>query len=161
LTGDDRARLRRLARRTWRFFDAFVTEADHGLPPDNFQERPFRGLARRTSPTNIGMGLLSVQAAHDLGYATRTDTVARLGHTFAPPRRRGRHAGHSSSWYSTETTAPLAPRYVSTVDSGNLVAALLTLRQALLEAPTAPWPGPSFFDGLRDTLACLNEALAE
>src|SRR5690606_12661474 len=161
LTPADRARLRRIARRTWRFFDAFVAEADHWLPPDNFQERPARGLARRTSPTNVGMGLLAVQAAYDLGYATRTGTAERLSHTFATLRRLDRHAGHFYNWYSTETAEPLAPRYVSTVDSGNLVASLLTLRQALLETPTAPWPNPAFFDGLRDTLACLEEALGD
>ena len=155
----DRTRLRRIARRTWRFFDAFVSADDHWLPPDNFQEHPARGLARRTSPTNMGMGLLAIQSGYDLGYATRMGTVERLVHCLDSLGRLERHAGHFYNWYSTETAETLLPRYISTVDSGNLVASLVSLRQAMLETSSARWPNPAFFDGLRDTLACLQEEL--
>ncbi|NNF57386.1 MAG: glycosyltransferase 36, partial [Rhodothermaceae bacterium] len=159
ITAEDRPRLRAVARRTWRFFDDFITAEDHFLPPDNYQEQPYNGLARRTSPTNIGMGLLAVQSAADFGYATRLGTVERLGAMLDTLDGLERWRGHFFNWYDTGTTQPLPPRYVSTVDSGNLVASLLTLRQALLEIPRAPWPNPALFDGLRDTVACLHETL--
>ncbi|HYE96911.1 MAG TPA: glucoamylase family protein [Rubricoccaceae bacterium] len=154
------ARLRLVARRTWRYFDAFVGPEDHWLPPDNFQEQPFKGRARRTSPTNIGLALLAAQAAYDLGYLTRTDLADRLDAQLSALARLDRHRGHFFNWYTTETATPLPPRYVSTVDSGNLAACLVALRQALLETRDAPWPAPGLADALRDALRALDETLA-
>ena len=88
-------------------------------------------LARRTSPTNIGMGLLSTLAAHDLGYLTTDALVARLDGTLTTLEGLERYHGHFLNWYDTATLAPLHPRYVSTVDSGNLAAALIALGQGL------------------------------
>ena len=153
LTREDRAQLRRVARRTWRFFDETLTERDRWLPPDNLQLQPAQGLARRTSPTNIGLALNAVQAAHDLGYLPRAESVRRLGQMMDSVETLERYAGHLYNWYSTETGAVMAPRYVSTVDSGNLAGALLTLKQGLLETADAPWPAPSTLQGLADTLA--------
>ena len=120
---DDRQRLllRRTARKTWRYFDTFVTEADAWLPPDNYQEEgDAPRLARRTSPTNIAMGLLSTLAAHDLGYLSTRALADRLDRTLTTLEGLERHEGHFLNWYDTATLAPLHPRYVSTVDSGNL-----------------------------------------
>ena len=153
LTDADRARLRAVARRTWHFFDDILTEDDRWLPPDNLQLQPAQGLARRTSPTNIGLALNAVQAAHDLGYLTRAEEVQRVGRMMASVESLETYRGHLYNWYSTETGAVMAPRYVSTVDSGNLAGALIALKQGLLETPEAPWPSPAHLDGLADTLA--------
>ena len=139
----ERARLRLIARRTWRYFDAFVGPDDRWLAPDNFQEQPFRGVARRTSPTNLALALLAAQAAYDFGYLSRSALLDRLAHQLDAMDGLERHAGHLYNWYSTETGAPLHPRYVSTVDSGNLAAALVALREGLRETPDAPWPSPA------------------
>ena len=127
LNAHDRRRLRQIARRTWHYFELFVGPESHWLPPDNFQETPDGGLARRTSPTNIGMGLLSTLAAHDLGFIDTSELVERLEAALDTIERLERHEGHLLNWYETHTLAALWPRYVSTVDSGNLVAALMAL----------------------------------
>ena len=126
----DRRALRMSARRTWRFFETFVTPADNMLPPDNFQEDPAPVLARRTSPTNIGLYLLSAAAAHDFGWAGLLDTVERLEATLATMARMPRFRGHFYNWYDTADLRPLEPRYVSTVDSGNLAGHLIALANA-------------------------------
>ena len=142
LSDRDRSVLRRTARKTWRFFDTFVTEADSWLAPDNYQEGgDVPRLARRTSPTNIGMGLLSTLAAHDLGYISTADLVRRVDATLTTLEGLERYRGHFLNWYDTTTLAPLHPRYVSTVDSGNLAGALLALAQgltALVDRPQTP-----------------------
>ena len=127
LSAHDRRRLRQIARRTWHYFELFVGPESHWLPPDNFQETPDGGLARRTSPTNIGMGLLSTLAAHDLGFIDTGELVERIEAALDTIERLERHEGHLLNWYETHTLAALWPRYVSTVDSGNLVAALMAL----------------------------------
>ena len=122
LSDRERLLLRRTARKTWRYYETFVTEADAWLPPDNYQEGDEPRLARRTSPTNIGMTLLSTLAAHDLGYLTTAALIRRLDRTLTTLEGLERHEGHFLNWYDTATLAPLHPRYVSTVDSGNLAA---------------------------------------
>jgi cyclic beta-1,2-glucan synthetase len=126
----DRQALRMTARRTWRFFETFVNPADNMLPPDNFQEDPAPVLARRTSPTNIGLYLLSVAAAHDFGWTGLLDTVERLEATMATMARMPRFRGHFYNWYGTADLRPLEPPYISTVDSGNLAGHLIALANA-------------------------------
>jgi cyclic beta-1,2-glucan synthetase len=151
--------LRCLARRTWSFFERFLTAQDHWLPPDNFQEDPKGEIAHRTSPTNIGFYLLSSLTAHDLGYLSLPALVERLEKTFDALEQLDRFHGHLYNWYDTQTLQPLQPRYVSTVDSGNLLACLLALKQGLRAKTEEPlWPGGSV-DGLRDTLALAREEL--
>src|SRR4029079_18767114 len=113
LSPADRVLLRRIARKTWRFFDVFVTAADHWLPPDNYQEDPKGVIAHRTSPTNIGLYLLSTVAARDLGYVTLRELCDRLENTLNTIDTLELHAGHVLNWYDTITLLPLAPRYVS------------------------------------------------
>jgi cellobiose phosphorylase len=155
----ERALLRRTARKTWRYFETFVTEADGWLPPDNFQEDVTR-VARRTSPTNIGMGMLSTLAAHDLGYLSTGELVRRLDATLTALEGLERYNGHLLNWYDTSTLAPLHPRYVSTVDSGNLAAALIALSQGLLQLEEKPQTRAQRLDGLTDAAALLAEASA-
>ncbi len=150
--------LRRLARRTWAFFEAHVIQADHWLPPDNVQEHPSRVVARRTSPTNIGLSLLADLAAHDFGYAPTGVVMARSANVLRTLEALPRHRGHFYNWYDTETLQPLPPHYVSTVDSGNLAGHLLTLRQGLLALADAPLLSPMALPGLADTLGVLVES---
>ena len=138
LTDRDRRLLRSVARKTWRYYETFVTEADAWLPPDNYQEDPEPCLARRTSPTNIGMTLLSTLAAHDLGYLSTEALIRRLDSTLTTLEGLERHEGHVLNWYDTATLAPLQPRYVSTVDSGNFAAALIALAQGLIAVAASP-----------------------
>jgi cyclic beta-1,2-glucan synthetase len=147
--------LRRMARRTWRFFETFITAEDHWLPPDNYQEAPVAVLARRTSPTNMGLALLANLTAYDFGYINMGQLLTRTSNTLQTMSNLERYRGHLYNWYSTETLVPLMPRYVSTVDSGNLAAHLLTLRQGLLALPDESLLNVRYLDGLEDTCDIL------
>jgi|CXWL01.1.fsa_nt_gi cyclic beta-1,2-glucan synthetase len=160
ITEEDRRRLRLVARRTWSFFERFVRPEDHWLPPDNLQEVPHDRLARRTSPTNIGCYLLASLAAYDLGYLDARQLAARLRTTLDTLERLPRHRGHFWNWLSTETLAPLEPRYVSTVDSGNLAAALIALARGVEEIAAGPAVRPGRAAGLADAVAVLRETVA-
>ncbi len=131
LSAADRDYLTSVARSTWQFFATFAGEPDHALPPDSVQTVPALTIAHRTSPTNIGMGLLAALAAHDLGFIPTGELLARVEAALATLGRLERFEGHLLNWYDTLTLAPLLPRYVSTVDSGNLAGALLTLAAGL------------------------------
>lgn len=130
LSDTDATDLRLIARRTWHFFETFVTPADNMLPPDNFQEDPKPAVAHRTSPTNIGLYLLSTVAARDFGWCGMHQTVERLEATLTTMQKLARHRGHFFNWYDTEDLRALAPAYVSSVDSGNLAGHLITLANA-------------------------------
>ena len=136
LTAEQNAALRSLARRTWLFFEDFVGPNEHWLPPDHFQETPHGRVAPYTSPTNIGLLLLSTVAAYDLGYIGIPILVSRLRSTFESLERLERLRGHFLNWYDTRTLEPMLPGYVSTVDSGNLAACLRILGQACQQIPS-------------------------
>jgi cellobiose phosphorylase len=155
LSAEDRRELRLCARKTWYFFETFVTAEEHWLPPDNFQEDPRAVVAHRTSPTNIGLYLLSVIAARDFGFTTLRDVTERLGATLTTIEALEKREGHVLNWYETTTLRPLDPRYVSTVDSGNLAAYLWTVRSACAEATTTPLLGESAIDAAIDNLDLL------
>ena len=129
LTTEDRERLLEIAGRTWKYFETLAGPEDHFLPPDNLQEGPEPKVAHRTSPTNISMALLSSLAAYDLGLQPLKAMLERIERTLDTMESLERHEGHLLNWYDTRTLAPLAPRYVSTVDSGNLAGALVTLAE--------------------------------
>jgi len=147
--------LRGIARKTWAYFDRFVVAGDHWLPPDNFQESPGPAIAHRTSPTNIGLALLANLSAFDFGFITAGSLLGRTAKAFHSMAKLERHQGHFYNWYDTQTLQPLRPRYVSSVDSGNLAGHLLTLRAGLLALPDQAIVGPRLFAGLADTLAVL------
>ena len=146
--------LRGLARRTWLFFEVFVGPDDHWLPPDNYQQDPSVGIAHRTSPTNIGMLLLSTVAAYDLGYVTLRGLALRLRNSLETVRHLQRYRGHLLNWYDTRTLEPLAPRYVSAVDSGNLRGSASCAQGGLRRGPAAPACGLPFGKGWRTRLRC-------
>jgi cyclic beta-1,2-glucan synthetase len=135
----ERSALHAIARDTWRLFERCVTAADRHLPPDNLQLEPQEALARRTSPTNIGLYLLSAACARRFGWIGTEDLLARLEATLASLATLERERGHFLNWYDTATGAALTPRYVSTVDSGNLSAHLLAVAQACHELAVAPY----------------------
>ncbi|WP_240003900.1 GH36-type glycosyl hydrolase domain-containing protein [Luteibacter sp. 9135] len=157
----DHAFLRLLARRTWAFFETHMGPDDHWLPPDNVQMAPSPQLARRTSPTNMGLGLLAGLAAYDFGYLGAGALVQRLANTLATMQGLERHRGHFYNWYDTATLAPMRPLYVSSVDSGNLAGHLLTLQRGLLDVAQAPVFRNASITGLRDTVALLAQTTDE
>ncbi|NDL66131.1 glycosyl transferase [Clostridiales bacterium F-3ap] len=152
LEAKDLMELGRTARRTWRYFEEFANRKNNYLAPDNFQEDPPRGIAYRTSPTNVGLGLLASLSARDLGYAGTLDTVDAIAKTVATMEKMEKWNGHLYNWYDTRTLQPLKPLYVSTVDSGNLVCYLTTLAQGLEEYGGRPLVDASFLQGIKDTL---------
>ena len=158
LSPQDARTLRSTARRTWRFFEAFVGPADSDLPPDNFQEDPKPVLAHRTSPTNVGLYLLSTVAARDFGWLGSLEMLARLEATLATMTRLERFRGHFYNWYDTGSLRPLEPRYVSTVDSGNLAGHLLVLGNACASAIHRPLFDPEALAGIEDALLLVGEA---
>jgi len=152
LTERDRWLFRRIARKTWRFFETFVTGDTHHLPPDNFQEIPRPVVAARTSPTNIGLYLLSTIAARDFGWIGLLDTLDRLQATVQTVQSLASHRGHLYNWYDTTDLHPLEPLYVSTVDSGNWAGHLWALGNACREMTTEPLLRSEILEGVKDTL---------
>jgi cyclic beta-1,2-glucan synthetase len=142
LSPDEALSLRLLARRTWCFFETFVSAEENYLPPDNFQEDPEPVVAHRTSPTNLGLYLLSTTVAHDFGWTGVLDMAKRLEDTLDAMTRLQRHRGHFLNWYDTRDLRPLDPLYVSTVDSGNLAGHLIAVAQACSEFVHRPLFGP-------------------
>ncbi|MBK8324152.1 MAG: cyclic beta 1-2 glucan synthetase [Betaproteobacteria bacterium] len=158
LTEGETRFLRALARRTWGWFEAHVGPEDHWLPPDNVQEAPVARTAHRTSPTNMGLALLAGLAAHDFGYLTTGQLIERTALALRTMASLERYRGHFYNWYDTLTLAPLAPRYVSSVDSGNLAGHLLTLRPGLAGLADTPILSPRWREGLEDTFTLVLEA---
>jgi cyclic beta-1,2-glucan synthetase len=157
LNAGERQFARMIARRTWRFFEAFVGPEDNWLPPDNLQEDPAPVIAHRTSPTNIGLLLLATSSARELGYVSTLELVERQELTFFTLSKLARMQGHFFNWYDTKTLEPLMPQYVSTVDSGNLAGHLIAIKQCSVELPDEKLFGPHVIHGLTDTIDALSD----
>ncbi|WP_129646082.1 GH36-type glycosyl hydrolase domain-containing protein [Peristeroidobacter agariperforans] len=155
----DRRGLRLVARRTWRYFETFVSATDHMLPPDNFQEDPQPVVAHRTSPTNMGLYLLCAVSARDFGWTGTLESIERLETTLATMQRLQRFRGHFYNWYDTRDLRPLEPQYVSSVDSGNLAAHLATVANACLEWIRVPIDTAAHFEGIVDAIHLTRDAL--
>lgn len=160
LTREQTLFLRRAARKTWAFFETFVGPEDQWLPPDNFQEQPAPVVAHRTSPTNMGLLLLANLSACDFGIISPGKFLDRTMKTLRTMGMLERYRGHFFNWYDTLTLSPLPPRYISSVDSGNLAGHLLTLKPGLLELQDRKILEARTFVSLRDTLDILSEAMA-
>ncbi len=152
--------LRTVARRTWAFFEVFVGPADHWLPPDNYQEHPVARVAHRTSPTNMGLALLANLAAHDFGYIPAGQLVRRTAEAMQTMKSLERYAGHFYNWYDTQTLEPLSPRYVSSVDSGNLAGHLMTMQPGLAALADDGSTHARWVEGLVDTVRALAATVA-
>ncbi len=157
LANGDTRFLRRIARLTWRYFEVFAGPQENWLPPDNFQNLTGHRIAHRTSPTNMGLALLSNLTAHDLGYLSGGQLLDRVTRMIESMEQMERYRGHFFNWYETHTRKPLRPFYVSTVDSGNLVGHVRVLRSGLLELSSSPVLPKGTIEGLRDTLRVLAE----
>ncbi|EJF98132.1 hypothetical protein MEI_00631 [Bartonella vinsonii subsp. arupensis Pm136co] len=158
ISSEDKKALRNIARRTWLYYATFVNAENNHLPPDNFQEAPKPLIAQRTSPTNIGIYLLSTIAARDFGWISFEETLTRVECTLNSLAKMEKFRGHLYNWYATDTLTPLLPAYVSTVDSGNLAGHLVTLSSALSEWAKA---SPVFLQSDRAGLFDVNDILEE
>ena len=156
---EDEAYLRPIARETWRYFDDFVGPQTNWLPPDNYQEALNVEIAQRTSPTNIGLWMLATVAAHDFGWLTLDEVVNRNIETIKTLDELEKYEGHLLNWYHSGTTEALRPRYVSTVDSGNLLGSLWTLARSMKDLYRAPLFEPKALLGLGDVADLLERAL--
>ena len=159
LSGIQREQVQRIARRTWAFFEQFAGPDDHWLPPDHFQENPRGNVAHYTTPTNIGLYLLSILSAYDLGYIGILEVGVRVRSTFETMERLEHYRGHLLNWYDSETLTPMPPRYISTVDSGNLAACLIALKQGCLALVDSPILGKQQWQGLLTLLDILANIL--
>lgn len=154
LEQDKNIELRKIARKTWGYFKTFANEKNNWLAPDNYQEAPSRGTAFRTSPTNIGLGLMATLSARDMGYLGSIQTVEKIEKTISTLEKMEKWHGHLYNWYDTRSLEPLKPRYVSTVDSGNLVGYLITLEQGLKGLLNQEIIDNGNLSGMEDTLRC-------
>ncbi|MBQ2263577.1 MAG: glycosyl transferase [Loktanella sp.] len=151
--------LRLVARRTWRYFETFVTEADNYLPPDNFQEIPVPKVFHRTSPTNIGLYLLSTTVARDMGWISQAEALTRIEQTLHTIMRMPRFRGHLYNWHDTLDLSVLDPAYVSSVDSGNLAGHLIAVAQACREWQNTALSRAERRAGLADAVLLAQAAL--
>jgi len=159
LSNDQARALRLIARRTWRYFETFVTADENFLPPDNFQETPRPALATRTSPTNIGLYLLSTVVARDMGWIGQRAALQRMHDTLQTVLRMPRYRGHLFNWHDTRDLRVLDPAYVSTVDSGNLAGHLITVAQACRDWSHSAVAEQTVRQSLDDTLFLAKQAL--
>ncbi len=133
LSETEKGNLNCFAGAIWRFFEEYVTESESFLPPDNVQETPVKKIAHRTSPTNIGLYLVSCLAAADFSFITSGQLFERLSQTLSTIEKLEKYNGNLYNWYNTEDMSVLSPKYVSTVDCGNFMCSLLSLKQGLYE----------------------------
>jgi cellobiose phosphorylase len=158
------SQIRRLAVRIWRYFIDYSDKEHNWLCPDHIQEIPGPKTANRTSPTNIGLQLLAALSARDLGYLGLIDFVDSCERVLGVVRKMPLWNGHLYNWYDTETLHVIEPLYVSTVDSGNFLAHLLTLKAGLKSLTKQPVFGKSMLQGFADLLEADEdgeESLAE
>ena len=157
ISEEDKHELGRIARKTWRYFEEFTSIHTHYLPPDNYQEDPPRCMALRTSPTNIGFGLMAILSARDFGFIGTHEMMNLIEKTVTTLEGLKKWNGHFYNWYDVTTSEPLQPMYISTVDSGNLLCYLTTLCEGLKDYLDRPILDVQFSNGFRDTLACAEK----
>ncbi|MGA7850145.1 MAG: glucoamylase family protein [Terriglobales bacterium] len=155
----DQQFLRLAALRIWRYFAEFSNEEHHWLIPDNVQEEP-ANIAARISPTNLGFLFNARQVACQFGYLTVPEFTEQTLRTLSTVFQLQRYRGHLFNWYDTRTLAPLGPPVVSSVDSGNLLASLWTLRQGCLELLDRPLLPAELPNGYLDHLRLLTKVRA-
>ncbi|URZ17704.1 GH36-type glycosyl hydrolase domain-containing protein [Clostridium felsineum] len=159
LSKSDAEFLRINARKTYAYFEDFINEEGNFLAPDNYQEYENKGIAFRTSPTNMGMGLTSNLVAYDLGFIGVVEFTERMDKILTSMESLEMYKGHFYNWYDTKTKNPLSPRYISTVDSGNLVSYLWLISKAIDELKEAPMFNFNFKKGLVDNLNLASEEI--
>ena len=133
LNQDEKEYLKRIGKDTWEYFNQYINKENNYLPPDNYQEDRKEKIVYRTSSTNIALGLLAVISAYDLKYIDLESTITKLEIMIGVISKLPKWNGHLYNWYNTKTLEPLIPRYISTVDSGNFIGFLYTVKQFLKE----------------------------
>lgn len=153
--------LQQYARRTWFYFERFMNEEHSWLPPDNYQEDPPLPAVARASPTNIGLALVSTVVAYNMGFIPYTECLERITNTLRSMKKLERYRGHFYNWYNTKLGEVLSPNYVSTVDSGNLAASLIVVKEAIKETMITPGFNKKYVEGLQVTIRAVREILNE
>ena len=136
----DKEYLIEIGKKTWQYFKDNINEENNFLAPDNYQEDRINKVAPRTSTTNIGLGMLSVISAYDLKYIEQEEAIDILRKTLDTITKLQKWNGHLYNWYNTNTLEPLIPRYISTVDNGNFIGYLYTVKQFLIEESKCQQP---------------------
>lgn len=152
LSYDDEEMLRDIARKTWQFFKDFSKSESNWLCPDNYQKEPKAKITTKTSPTNIGLQLLSILSARDLGFETLTKTLEYVENILCSVTLLPKWKGHLFNWYDIKTLEVLNPQYISTVDSGNFFASLITLKNGLFELIDSPVFSNNMVRGFGNTI---------
>jgi hypothetical protein len=160
LNAHDEGFLRLAGLRTWRYFREFSHAENHWLIPDNVQEDPPL-VASRLSSTNLGLLFNAHLAAHELGLLTLEEYAEAVERTLKSALQLPRHNGHFFNWYDIQTSHPLEPRFISTVDSGNLAACLWTLKQSCLGLASEPLLSKKLWRGMRDHIQLLSDLSQE
>ncbi len=153
---NDKEKLRSYAAAMWKYYDELCLEGDNYLPPDNFQETPVHRIAHRTSPTNIGLMLLCTLCAKDFGFIDTKTMCDKLEKSISTIEKLEKWEGNLLNWYNTKNLAPLKPRYVSAVDSGNFLCCLVALRQGLLEFQSENEQIPSLVERINKLIDQTN-----
>jgi len=148
--------LRRIARKTWLFYEEFTDKSNNYLPIDNYQQSPVKKVAHRTSPTNIGFYLLSCLCAKNLGYISLSKMLTKINETLSTIEKLKKWKGHLYNWYDTKTLEVLHPYYISTVDNGNFIGYLITLKEGIKSLLNEPIFSKNDIEGLKDTLKLDN-----
>ena len=157
LTPEQTVFLYKIAHKTWKFFATFAGPESNWLPPDNYQEVPSGRIAHRSSPTNMGIALLANLSAYDFGFITTGAFLERTSKSLSVMEKLERYKGHLFNWYDTQSLTPLPPRYISSVDSGNMVGHLVVLRAGLHDFVEKKVSHPLLFNELQKPLAVLFE----
>ncbi|MGI6169503.1 MAG: GH36-type glycosyl hydrolase domain-containing protein [Christensenellales bacterium] len=157
LSSAQQKEMRLLARRTWAYFEEFQDMRNHFLVPDNYQEVPRKGLARRTSPTNMGLSLVCGISALNFGFIGLFDLRFRIDQQLETFSQLKMWNGHFYNWYDTATLAPLRPAYISSVDSGNMASYLLLCAEGLRQAEKSAVFGRCRLEAIELTLDAARE----
>jgi cyclic beta-1,2-glucan synthetase len=156
---EDRQLFHQIACRTWNFFETFVNIKSNWLPPDNFQQEPKDLIAFRTSPTNIGLYMLSCCSAYNFGYIGQKELIERLENTLLSLSQLPRKFGHFYNWYDIEKLEALSPIYISTVDSGNFAGHLIAVKQTCLDISQSSLNASLRLNGFIDYLHIIKDEL--
>ena len=160
LSIDENALIHQYGHRTWNYFSTFLNAENNFLIPDNFQEVPAPTVAKRTSPTNISLSMLTTISAYDLGFISSVKAAHLVANIFKGLAKLERYNGHFLNWYKTDTAESLHPRYVSMVDSGNMAGHLIALKSALFELKNKPVIGKQHIHHLQVMLDLVKSELS-
>ena len=148
-----------IGRKTWQYFKDNINEENNFLPPDNYQEERKIKVAARTSPTNIGLGMLSVISAYDLKYIELEEAIDLLNKMLETIMKLQKWNGHLYNWYNTNTLEPLIPRYISTVDNGNFIGYLYTTKQFLIKNINSNYQQPIINDQIQQMIQTIENII--